>query len=81
MNPLAVLASLLTIGYAAWYILLCSFSPFGPCRRCQGTGHLPGRIIRRLGRPCPRCDGTGRRVRIGRRIAEYVRAEYREGTR
>lgn len=31
-------------------------------------------------RECPRCAGTGRRVRVGRRVYEYIRAEYRQGT-
>lgn len=83
MDSLPVIASLLcplailvTLGYA----LVCAVSPFGPCRRCSGTGKrrsLAGRIVR----PCPRCDGTGRRIRIGRHLANDIRQEHRNGTR
>jgi hypothetical protein len=84
MTPVVVLASLIIAGYAAWYALLCAFAPFGPCRRCDGTGRLPKPTPRRpkLGRrECPRCDGTARRVRVGRRLHTWLRAEYRQGTR
>lgn len=78
MDPLFGLVSVaclaafvVAIGYAA----LCTASPFGWCRRCGGTGRRYSRVVRRLYRLCPRCDGTGLRVRVGRRISEYVRAE------
>jgi hypothetical protein len=38
-------------------------------------------FARRIFRLCPRCDGTGRRVRIGRRIYEYLRSEHAKGSR
>lgn len=77
MTILAMLASAVIGGYAAYYLILCVLFPFGRCRRCDG-GTLNGR---RTGRLCPRCEGTGRRVRVGRRIFEYLRAEYERGTR
>ncbi|WP_232510853.1 hypothetical protein [Micromonospora maris] len=52
-------------------------SPWGRCRRCHGRRSHRTAIGTR--RDCPRCDGTGIRVRIGRRIADYIRAEYRAG--
>jgi hypothetical protein len=67
MDRAILLASLAPAGYAAWYALLCAEAPFGPCRLCRG-------------RLCRRCDGTGRRVRIGRRLYEYLRAEHARGT-
>ena len=82
MTPLALLANpliLLTIaGYPAWYALKCAVAPWGRCRRCHGTGRAgTGRVLRR---PCRRCHGSGIRVRVGRRIYRYIRAEYLTGT-
>ncbi|MEV6527723.1 hypothetical protein AB0M43_37965 [Longispora sp. NPDC051575] len=76
-NLLARLAALLTFGYAAYYLLKCTVSPFGRCRRCSGTR----RTGRKFARPCPRCDGTGLRQRLGRRLIVWARSEYRDGTR
>jgi hypothetical protein len=80
VNPLDLLASPIGViigGYAAWYLFLYAAFPWGRCRRCHGTRHT-GRLLRR---PCRRCNGTGIRVRIGRRIYRYLRAEYFAGTR
>ncbi|MDG6106114.1 hypothetical protein Daura_06515 [Dactylosporangium aurantiacum] len=81
MDSLALLATLALAGYATLYILACAAFPFGNCRRCKGTGKLRNPFFRRMFRLCPRCDGTGRRVRIGRRVYEYLRSEHRNGTR
>jgi hypothetical protein len=79
MTPLDLLAShpipTLTIGYTAWYVLLCTVAPWGRCRRCNGT-RTTGRLLRR---PCRRCNGTGIRVRLGRRVYRYIHAEYLTG--
>jgi hypothetical protein len=75
------LASLLTAGYTASYLLLCAVAPFGRCRHCHGTGKRSTRLTRRLPKLCHHCDATGRRVRLGRRLFEHIRAEYRDGTR
>ncbi|WP_435588173.1 hypothetical protein [Micromonospora aurantiaca (nom. illeg.)] len=79
MTTIALLASLLPLSYAAWYLILCVVSPWGRCRRCHGRRYHRTAIGTR--RDCRRCDGTGRRARIGRRLAEYIRAEYRAGNR
>jgi len=76
-----VLASLILTGYAAWYIVMCAIFPFGHCRRCKGLGKLYSPLSRKVFRLCPRCEGTGRRVRIGRRVYEYFRGEYKRGAR
>ncbi|MGW0501795.1 hypothetical protein [Micromonospora sp. NPDC003241] len=76
MLTIAALASLIIPGYAAYYLIKCYALPFGPCRRCKGKGERRGRIIR-LKHECHRCGGTGKRVRVGRRIIERVRDEYR----
>jgi hypothetical protein len=75
------LASLTTLGYAVSYAVLCAVAPFGRCRRCRGRGRIHSPLTRRLPKLCHRCDATGRRVRLGRRLFEHVRAEYRDGTR
>ncbi|WP_213456670.1 hypothetical protein [Rhizomonospora bruguierae] len=80
MDSPIVLASLATAGYAAWYLFLCAAFPFGHCRRCHGDGRLYSPVSRRIFRLCPRCDGTGRRVRIGRRVYEYLRSEHAKGS-
>ena len=76
MDTLALLASLATLSYSAWYLLMCAAFPFGHCRRCNGTGKLYPPMSRKVFRLCPRCDGTGRRVRIGRRLFNYLRSLY-----
>ncbi|MCG5440291.1 hypothetical protein [Micromonospora foliorum] len=79
MLTIAALASLTILGYAAFYLIKCYASPFGRCRRCKGAGQRPGLIIRRLTRECRRCAATGKRVRVGRRLIEHIRTEYRAG--
>lgn len=74
MGTIALLASLTTLGYATSYLIMCVVCPWGRCTRCHGTRT-------RTRRDCRRCDGTGRRVRLGRRLIEHIRAEYRDGTR
>ncbi|TCB95813.1 hypothetical protein E0H26_18600 [Micromonospora zingiberis] len=78
MTTILLLASLATLGYAAWYLILCSVSPWERCRRCHGARSHRTAIGTR--RDCPRCDGTGIRVRIGRRLLDYIRTEYRAGS-
>ncbi len=75
---LIVLASLGVLCYTAWYSALCTASPFGKCFRCEGIGKYCTEDLP-VFRPCPRCHGTGRRVRVGRRVYEYVNAEYERG--
>ena len=82
MTTLVLLATLATLGYAAFYIIWCGQFPFGRCRRrrCE-NGRIYSRLSRKAFRDCPRCEGTGKRVRIGRRIYEYLRSEQKEGNR
>ncbi|MFE3825237.1 hypothetical protein [Streptomyces sp. NPDC059092] len=48
----------------AGYAALCAVSPFGPCRKCSGTGL---RELRKGAKLCRRCHGRRRRLRLGRR--------------
>lgn len=81
MGTFATLASLIIAGYAACYTVACWLFPWANCRRCGGDGKLRNPLARHTFRLCARCDGTGRRVRIGRRIFEYLRSEHQRGTR
>ncbi|MGW8599520.1 hypothetical protein ACWGLB_11355 [Streptomyces sp. NPDC055893] len=77
-------SALLLLATLAGYALLCSASPFGTCRKCQGLG---GKVVLdRKGRPkrakpCRRCKGRGKRLRVGRRLTNHSRAIHRAGTR
>lgn len=73
---LASLAILLTL---AGYVALCALSPFGPCRKCSGTGIRT--VRRRTVKVCRRCRGARYRLRIGRRLLNAGRTIHRAGTR
>lgn len=65
---LIALSALAVYAFAVWAF------PFGKCMWCRGDGIRGGTY-------CRRCNGAGRRVRLGRRIVEWWRREYRDGTR
>ncbi|MEU4371828.1 hypothetical protein [Micromonospora chersina] len=77
MTTIALLASLTALGYALCYLTVCAASPWGRCRRCHGRRYHRTAIGTR--RDCRRCDGTGIRVRLGRRLINYIRTEYWPG--
>lgn len=64
------------LGYAA----ACAADPFGRCRRCHGNAKSlsPGGRVKRW---CRHCDGTGLRLRLGRRLYNYLRRLRRDATR
>lgn len=65
MLALAVLA------FLAWRLVLVVAFPYGPHRPCRGSGkHFNGKHFRR----CRGCKGTGRKVRLGRRVWNWVTA-------
>ncbi|MFF3317306.1 hypothetical protein ACFYV5_17625 [Streptomyces sp. NPDC003035] len=77
-------STLLLLATLTGYALLCTASPFGPCRKCSGLGYKlkvdrKGRLKR--AKPCRRCEGQGKRLRLGRRLANHSRAIHRAGTR
>jgi hypothetical protein len=55
------------IGYPA----ACAFWPFTSCRKCEGNGKLRS-PSRKNWRPCRRCKATGTRVRLGRRVMNWL---------
>ncbi|WP_328399635.1 hypothetical protein OHS70_22015 [Streptomyces sp. NBC_00390] len=72
------LASLAVPLILAGYAALCALSPFGPCRKCRGTGI---RTARKTVKACRRCRGQRLRLRIGRRLLNTSRDIQRVGTR
>ena len=83
MSPSSTAASLLCLTLVivtVGYLLTCAAWPFGPCRRCSGTGRRRAPLGRYF-RLCHRCDGTGRRIRLGRHLWNYLARIHREGSR
>ncbi|MFB4273365.1 hypothetical protein [Nonomuraea sp. GTA35] len=72
----AALAVLWLLGYAA----ACAADPFARCLRCKGHGKKlkPNGRVKRW---CRHCDGTGLRLRLGRRLYNYLRRLHRDGAR
>jgi len=64
---LAGVAVFVPLGYAG----SCWLWPFAWCRLCSGTGRS-ARKDGRVFRLCWWCKGSGRRLRIGRRIWNYL---------
>jgi DnaJ-class molecular chaperone len=71
---------------AAWVGFLY-LRPFGPCPKCQGTGHIKKTRKGRHGRPvvkvkvCPRCKGLKRVQRRGSRTIHRLARRIRQGQR
>jgi hypothetical protein len=63
-----VLAAALVYAFRLWA------QPFGPCWWCRADG-------RNAAGYCNACHGSGRRVRLGRRLTDRIRAEHRRGTK
>ncbi len=68
----AILAALV---WTAGDLLACWIWPFGTCRACHGTGKRRSPSGRAFP-ACRRCDGDGARLRVGRHLINYLRAEY-----
>lgn len=84
MNPsgqAASVAALLFVVLSLGYALACAVAPWGRCRKCRGIGRRLNRHGRATRTWCRRCHGTGYRVRVGRRIWNWIGREYREGSR
>lgn len=61
----------LAIGALLYYCSSCLFWPYGKCLRCDGGGKKKAMWGGGF-RMCGRCSGGGRRLRIGRRIFNYL---------
>lgn len=71
----------LTAPVTAGYLATCMVWPFAACRRCEGSGKRRSPFSRRTFGLCNRCGGTGRRLRIGRQLINYLRAERDKGSK
>jgi hypothetical protein len=83
-----IVAAGLALAVVGLYAAACAWVPLARCRSCRGAlirprrGPLAGmRTAVRGVRWCRRCAGTGRRIRIGRRAYNHLRALQRAGTR
>jgi hypothetical protein len=56
---------------ALYYVAECCWWPFANCRKCDGAGRFKPEK-RKVWRNCRRCKGSGRRLRIGRRVYNFV---------
>jgi hypothetical protein len=63
---------------AAGYALACWWWPFTSCPRCKGTGRSKSPTGKNW-RKCRRCKGTATRVRLGRRVFNWLQVT-KEGT-
>jgi hypothetical protein len=54
------------------YSLACLFWPFRNCPHCHGSGRRRSPSGKAFG-PCRWCKGAGRKLRVGRRIANWAR--------
>lgn len=70
---LAVIILLLAAGRVATLYLW----PYGPCRKCGGSGRNRGSKRARFGQ-CRRCEGAGRRIRLGARAVHRGRVALAE---
>ncbi|MEU4230049.1 hypothetical protein AB0F17_37640 [Nonomuraea sp. NPDC026600] len=79
-TPIPAVAVALALLWLLGYAAACAADPFGCCRRCKGHGKTlkPNGRVKRWCRPC---DGTGLRLRIGRRLYNYLRRLHRDGAR
>lgn len=57
------------LAFLAWRLVLIAAFPYGPHRRCKGTGK---RFNGKHFRPCRGCKGTGRKLRLGRRVWDWT---------
>ncbi len=83
LPPLPLIIAALFLAALLWalgYAAACAAAPFGRCPRCKGKGKTlkPNGHTRTW---CRHCDATGLRLRWGRRLFNYLRRLYRDGTR
>jgi hypothetical protein len=63
---------LVIAGVVGIWLIRGAIFPFGPCRACRGRrGRNAGSTAKAWGR-CRVCKGTGERIRVGRRLLDWV---------
>lgn len=78
LSSSAIVAGTLLVLAAAYYVE-CAVFPWGKCSRCKDS---PGRLMSPDGkhwRACRRCKGTGKRLRVGRRVWNFVQRRRQAG--
>jgi hypothetical protein len=66
-----LVAALAVLLWSGTYAVSCWWWPFAHCRCCHGTGshaRKDGAVFR----PCRWCRGSGKRLRLGRRVYNFV---------
>lgn len=57
------------LAWLAYQIFLIAAFPWAPCPKCGGRGRFHHG---ENWKPCRRCGGTARRLRLGRRVWDWV---------
>jgi hypothetical protein len=76
----ALTAAAITAAVVGWYALHCWVWPFKACGRCAGSGKRRS-SSGKAWRVCKRCKGGGAKLRLGRKVTNFIRSRSREGTR
>ena len=69
--PAVLILAVVVALWAGGYLLACWIWPYRACPTCEGSGKRrspSGKAWRR----CRRCKGTGARLRIGRRVYNFL---------
>ncbi|MCA1676156.1 MAG: hypothetical protein LC799_29600 [Actinobacteria bacterium] len=61
--------TLAILAWLGWRLLLIALFPFTACRACRRRGRFQRG---NYWRPCHRCSGSARRLRLGRRVWQWV---------
>ncbi|MFB9906278.1 hypothetical protein [Allokutzneria oryzae] len=74
--PVRVLATVVLLGAAVLYPLICAAFPYRVCRACRGSMRQASPVFGGF-RECRACSGTGERLRLGARLARRRRDRVR----
>ncbi len=61
------------------YLIACWLFPFAACRWCEGSGKKRS-SSGRAWRKCWRCKGNGSRLRLGRKVSNWLRSTTHDAT-
>lgn len=79
MNPTAAAvlgAMVATVVVALKYAVTCWLKPYKRCGACDGSGYGPS-----ITKACWWCDGATMRLRLGRRVFNYIYDQFRSSVR
>lgn len=75
-----VILVLMGLGAVVVYVFACWFWPFTACGKCKGSGRFKSPSGKNW-RKCPRCKGNASRLRIGRRIFNWLHVTSKEASK